>query len=427
MSAKYHVNEKGEVKICNATKGKCRFGPHFTDKSEAQEYSDKNNQYVIGLENGDFKRKYANMKEYFNLSDEEFENQIGYLEKPVDDLIQDVKKSRPGRKLTNSDFNELKCAMYDISRCKEDIPTRMILKNNVPDDKKEELAEIFKKALPKSTSEFPALAVWETSQAYHIWTDNNNYLDMISVNKTSRTISAAEYKDLTKGAQIHQTLLKQNKENGKLILGSNTGFMPDKMKRQLDNYDPRENWNKDKVIDLTDREAAETFVRSHMEKDCTKLIYTGLDKKQHLIWFKGSVEENAQKLLDSNIKIQYTVRNNNISNSREVNNNDIEYFNKYYSDFFIDGKIPKNGEFTIRDIKYDCRKFSGPSKQYEESRSGLERREILEDDKSEETLRFGEFFIKKKDFQYNTVLNIKDFSRVKPAVTGTIKEIKREE
>lgn len=418
--SKYHINSQGIAKECRAQQGKCPFGPHFNNQREAEQYADKYNEYLTKVHSDEIKEQYQNIKEEFDLSDLEFQKQIEYAEKPIEELTIDVEKSL-NRKLSKSDVNELKCAVYEVSRCRDDLPTRMILKGAVPKDIEEELSEVFKKALPQSRSKFPAMAVWETSQGYHIWTDNNKYLDMVYVSKKSRTITTTEFKDLTTGAQIHQTIMAQN-EDGSLIVDRNNKFISDKMAKALEEYNPRESWNEDKVINLTDLEANTAFVLSHMEMQCSKLIYTNKQGNQELVWFKGSPEHNAQQLLNKNVVVTFKIRNNNIGNSRAVNDEDIKYFNTHYGEFFKNGKVPENGKFTILDLDKNHYKFSGPSDQYVKSDFVWERTAIPEDDRSTEILRFGEFGIRKKDFQYNDVLDIKDFVRMKPVITGTIED-----
>lgn len=426
MAKLYHRNPvTGRRGLCNAKLGNCPFSSqfeHFETPELMDKYIDIKNQYHINLENGSIYEKNSSLRDFCK-DEDEFKEQAKYLEKPCEELIEDIQKALD-KKLSKSDLNELRCIKSSIDKIRDVLPTKFYLKDNIPKDKEAEIKEVLKRIFPDSKKDFPAKAVWENEQGYHIWGDDNRYLDLVYYSKKNNSAKFTEFKELFNQAQLHQTSLKQD-ENGNLIVDNNINFITEKIKTQLKEYKAIDNWNIDKIIDLTPEEAAETFAQMHIDKGCNKLTYTDKELNVKTIWFQHGAKEAAKDMLRNNLFVQLKVRVNNSGSSRKVTDKDIAYFNKYYGRFFRSGQAPKDGKFKMSDLNGKDYKFTGSIFNNKSTSYNMFNEKADNKTKNKKTFRFGEFFLKEENLSAASTFDIKDFKRFTPLLTGSI-EINKE-
>lgn len=420
---RFHLNNEGAVKICNAKTPKtCKFYSfcHYEDHATAIDRADKINDFKAKRASGSFK-----------------DIQEMYKEMPIEVMLEEVSKAKKV-KLTNTDTSELQSCLSMIDRIRDaerdsgiDFNIRMYInKEDMPKETKENLNNILYLAMPEcNTDGNPYKAIWETDHDYYVWTNNTKYHDIAIIKKRDNSVSYIEVKNLSEGAQIQQTRLKQD-HSGKLISPSNN-FVNDKIKDELSNYNAQESWRENKVINLTEKESLAAFVEMNKEDDVSRIMYTDKAGDVKTIWIKSlgkvrptdDIVKNMQK---ENLSVELKIRNNNNEVSRVVNNADIKYFNDNYGHYFKDGKVPENGKFTVKDLvndrSNDLYLFNGPSPTIRERKGtiGLTE-EIPEEERDSRYLRIGEFRFAKKNFQIDDELDIREFKRFIPHITGEIK------
>ena len=155
----YHVNNDGEVKICNAkSPATCKFASeHFYSEAEAQEYADKVNEWETDLEKAYEKTGDESIKEYrdleifkyiasiknkelYRLSEEEFDevkrefDNVQNKLREIRDTFNEKKDKDPTyEKVYDMAMNDMP-ALFKVKNIIEDEESFRMVKKNLDDD-----------------------------------------------------------------------------------------------------------------------------------------------------------------------------------------------------------------------------------------------------------------------------------------------------
>ena len=406
MAIKYHcVN--GELRKCVAEIRECNYGPHFDSIEKGQLYADDENRGVAD---------YQILKD---LPDEEILSFLKIKEKSkikeLDVLLEHINKN----------------ALYGAENPK------VYLKGIVDsEEKQKEINEALEISMPNHSKKAVHL-VAEDSYNYYIWTNSSDQRDVIvydkfanrfpitEIDKKQRYVTRIEVKDLTKGAQLHQTIGEKNENTIGYSIDST-----DKINEQLKQWDPRKNAYENMKVKLTQDESYDYLLNDYYNTGASELsLYS--DKQKKIISIpitekdKKDNFETAKSLLKSNnIEVEVKVRANSNALDKKVSQKDIERFKKDYGCMFKD-EIAKE-EFTIEDLNYGDWDLNGtPNRAFVRTRKKIEATYSQPASKRDRTfVRMGEFYFEtKEDFLDKKVkMKLSDFRMYKPCVTGVIKE-----
>lgn len=411
MAKKVHVNNSGQVLICKAEKEACPYSPirHFTDETEAVEFADVENEAL------------EHFKAINNISDEHILKTLKIKEKSKAKELKVLLEHIHEQSLygaTNQKIYELKN-----------------IKNKA---KLAEIKEVLNVIMPGKSIKAAHL-VAEDSYNWYVWTNSSDQRDVIiydkygdrfpitEMDKKSKYIKHIEVKDLTNGAQLSATLCSRN---GTVGVQADNPAITDKIKSQLDDWDPRESAYSDKVLNLTTEERQDYLLNDYLHKGAGEISFYS-DKQKKIIRVPITKTDannnfaNAKKILNDNkIQIDVTVRANNVGQSSAITKEDKDRFKKDYGTMFKDG-IAKE-KFTLDDLNCTLRMDSGIGNMaYVRSRKVFPKTYTQPASKKSNTfIRLGEFYLYSDEdvLDRKREYTLDDFRLFKPQLTGSIRE-----
>lgn len=351
MSIKYHINSKGELARCYATKRPCRF-QNFTTIDEAISYVKSQGDEV----------KFSS-----ELRMQENAEELTVI--PPDELSADrlAKESFNSRRSTQKGLQHectagshlaiemrLDCAVT----LNDNGVTHITEKQDI--SKLEEYIETAKDSLEKKYTDLGvSIGARDSLVNTLYYSDYNdmilvqsggpNVLDFAIIDNSGEVVDLVEVKDFGGGAQTSNKTLDTTVE-GRFVT-DNLDYT-DAMKLAIDNINEYDVMGTNYPINLSKENSVLEFVRTYKSKGATKLIGMGRDNNLIAIDLTKSNERIVSQFESNDIEVSYNIRSN--KNQKVMNEELIKKFDTQGDVLFYKNSDAKNREWiTLKDLKED--------------------------------------------------------------------------
>lgn len=360
MTDKWHINKHGVPAPCRAKEGNCPLGgdeSHFSTKTEAQTYADKEMESEFGLLPNNDKERAKKIKARKKLAEvigrmSNNENTTGFKYETYASLV--VAEELGLEKTSIYENNEL---LITIKR-DENEPNNEVVVNYDIDETSDVLAEYYENVGAKINDKTKLVRILHHS-SYNdnvlVQSGGPNVLDA-AVIKAGKVVDIIEMKELSNQAQLPTETLQTDKYG--YVKEESLANQEDYMKDVLKDVKIQDADGTDLQLDFGSEENNERlplkhFVKKYREKGATSFIYTTNNGEDvHRVDLTGNSDEVVDRLIENDIEANVRLRAN--LSDRKVMDDDIYRFNNLLSkDYFKSGRASKGKTFTLKSVKED--------------------------------------------------------------------------